>query len=231
MGVRFNSGPIIPGGTLLVKNERSFYSVVMPKVSDEHRAARREQILDAAMARFSVNGFQATGMADVIATAGLSAGAVYRYFKSKDELVEAIVERVLVPFTARFDEVLANEPDPDLADAVRLGVETIDGLTRTGPVNVGRVAVQAFAESLRNERVQRVVTDTYVIICGYFVEAARRAQEAGSLPDDSDPEQVGSALYSLMVGFLLQRVVLGPVESESYTVAVRQLLGTRTAIA
>ncbi|MGH3359366.1 MAG: TetR family transcriptional regulator, partial [Nocardioidaceae bacterium] len=61
-----------------VKNDRSFYARGMPKVSDAHRAARREQILDAAMSRFAVNGFQATGMADVIATAGLSAGAVYR---------------------------------------------------------------------------------------------------------------------------------------------------------
>ena len=52
----------------------------MPKVSDAHRAARRRQILDAARRRFVRNGFHATSMQDIFAEAGLSAGAVYRYF-------------------------------------------------------------------------------------------------------------------------------------------------------
>ena len=57
----------------------------MPRVSDEHLAARRQQILDAARACFLRNGFHATSMQDVIGEAGLSVGAVYRYFKSKNE--------------------------------------------------------------------------------------------------------------------------------------------------
>jgi AcrR family transcriptional regulator len=62
----------------------------MPRVTDAHLTARRDQIIDAATLRFAANGFRATGMADIIAASGLSAGAVYRYFRSKDELVEAI---------------------------------------------------------------------------------------------------------------------------------------------
>ena len=49
----------------------------MPKVSEQHREARRDQIVDAALRCFSRKGFQRTSMADIIAESGLSAGAIY----------------------------------------------------------------------------------------------------------------------------------------------------------
>lgn len=63
----------------------------MPKVSASHLAARREQIVEAARALFAERGFSRTTMADVVAASGLSTGAVYHYFPSKDELVLAAV--------------------------------------------------------------------------------------------------------------------------------------------
>lgn len=198
----------------------------MPKVSDAHRAARREQILDAAMSRFAVNGFHATGMADVIATAGLSAGAVYSYFRSKDELVAAIVERVLVPASRRFEAVLADDPVPDLAHAVRIGVETLEEVAESRPVDIGRMALHAWGEALLDERVHTIAVGAYATVRGYFVEMARRARDGGSLPPDSDPEHVGSALYSLMAGFLMQRSLFGDVDSTTYAAAVRALFGS-----
>lgn len=197
----------------------------MPKVSDEHRAARREQIIDAAMARFEVNGFQATGMADVIAATGMSAGAVYSYFRSKDELIEAIADRVLGRVATRFDEVLSENPDLEPHDAVRLAVGMLEELSTTGPVDVSRIAVQAWAEALRSERVAVVAAGAYTTIRGYFVEVCRRAQAAGSLPADADPQALGSALYSFAAGYVLQRNLLGDVEADAYTAAVRVLLG------
>jgi TetR/AcrR family transcriptional regulator, transcriptional repressor of aconitase len=63
----------------------------MPKVSDSHVAARREQIIQAAKALFAERGFARTTMADVVTASGLSMGAVYHYFPSKSELVLAAV--------------------------------------------------------------------------------------------------------------------------------------------
>lgn len=63
----------------------------MPKVSASHLAARREQIIEAAKSLFAERGFSRTTMADVVAASGLSTGAVYHYFSSKDELVLAAV--------------------------------------------------------------------------------------------------------------------------------------------
>jgi AcrR family transcriptional regulator len=62
----------------------------MPKISDAKRDARRRQILDAALACFSEAGFHQTGMADIVRRSGLSRGAVYLYFSSKDDIIEAL---------------------------------------------------------------------------------------------------------------------------------------------
>ena len=84
-----------PIGTF-VKNEYSVYYGKMPKVTAAHRESRREQILLAAWKCFSSNGFHSTSMADVIREAGLSAGAVYLYFRSKDDIIVAVATQVCV---------------------------------------------------------------------------------------------------------------------------------------
>jgi AcrR family transcriptional regulator len=201
----------------------------MPRVSEAHLTARRDQILDAATARFAANGFQATGMADIIAASELSAGAVYRYFRSKDELIEAIVDRVLGRAAERFEQLLAEGHTPDPAEAVATAVDLISAIGGAGPVDMTRVAVQAWAEALRNPGVATVAGNAYRTMRSYFIEISRRAQQAGRLPAGADPILLGAALFSLVLGFLLQRLLLGDVEPESYVAAVGVLVSGQAA--
>ena len=61
----------------------------MPKVSDRYLEERRQQILGAAVACFARQGFHRTTMKDIYSECGLSPGAVYDYFKSKDDIIVA----------------------------------------------------------------------------------------------------------------------------------------------
>ncbi len=65
----------------------------MPKVNQAHLDARRKQIVDAARTRFTSHGFAGTSMADIVSESGLSTGAIYRYFASKEEIVIAVCEQ------------------------------------------------------------------------------------------------------------------------------------------
>lgn len=58
---------------------------------------RPDEILDAALRLFTERGFGTTKVGDVAAAAGLSKGAVYLYFPSKEALLEAIVHRAVGP--------------------------------------------------------------------------------------------------------------------------------------
>lgn len=67
----------------------------MPKVSDEHRAAQRQRIQDAAITAIQRKGLASTTMSDIIKESGLSAGAIYGYYAGKDELIRDIATSVV----------------------------------------------------------------------------------------------------------------------------------------
>jgi len=63
----------------------------MPKLSKDALDARREEILKAAIRCFARRGIQATTMRDILNEVGLSTGAVYNYFRSKEDIIAAVV--------------------------------------------------------------------------------------------------------------------------------------------
>lgn len=69
----------------------------MPKVTEQHRESRRREIIAAAVRCFARDGFHVTSMSDIIAESGLSAGAIYGYFGSKKELVQAAAAEIYDP--------------------------------------------------------------------------------------------------------------------------------------
>ena len=63
--------------------------------------ARPDEILDAALAVFTEKGFDAARVDDIATRAGLSKGAVYLYFDSKDALLKGLIEREVAPAAHR----------------------------------------------------------------------------------------------------------------------------------
>ncbi|MGH3356319.1 MAG: TetR/AcrR family transcriptional regulator, partial [Nocardioidaceae bacterium] len=116
----------------------------MPKVTPEHRAARREQILHAAWRCVAREGFHKTTMADVIAESRLSAGAVYGYFKSKDEILQAIADRSIGTVDELFHELLADDRAPHPADVLQAALEQLLKVADQGDTDLTLVAVQAW---------------------------------------------------------------------------------------
>jgi AcrR family transcriptional regulator len=82
----------------------------MPRLKPDTQRARREHILDAAEQCFARAGFHATSMQDICREAGVSPGALYVYFASKEALIAGIAERDRLLFQTRFAE-LANATD------------------------------------------------------------------------------------------------------------------------
>jgi AcrR family transcriptional regulator len=65
----------------------------MPKVSDEHKQARREQILAGAQRAFARHGYEGATVARLEQETGLSRGAIFSYFENKEGLFVALVQR------------------------------------------------------------------------------------------------------------------------------------------
>ena len=65
----------------------------MPKVSEEHKTRRREEILEAAQRVFARHGFEGATVTRLEEETGLSRGAIFSYFENKDDLFIAVVAR------------------------------------------------------------------------------------------------------------------------------------------
>jgi TetR/AcrR family fatty acid metabolism transcriptional regulator len=76
------------------------------------RADKRELILKAAVRTFASRGFFGAQVADVARAAGVAAGTVYLYFRSKDDLLVSIFERTMQEAIAEGTEAVANAGSP-----------------------------------------------------------------------------------------------------------------------
>jgi AcrR family transcriptional regulator len=194
-------------------------------VTEEYLAARRHQILDAARRCFERAGFHRTSMQDILAEAGLSAGAVYRYFPSKTEIVRAIADETISGVLDRAGAAVRADPPPPLTDLVGALITAAE--RQLEPDGVLRMAIQVWGESVHNPELATAVADTYRRVRSVFIDYARRARDAGMLPAASDPEEVGRALFGLVPGYIMQRALLGDVDRDGYLRGLTTLLGPR----
>jgi AcrR family transcriptional regulator len=107
----------------------------MPKIAEETRASRRDQITAAALACFARKGYHATTMADVAAQAGVSKGTPYLYFGSKEALFIALHEQW----------------DCGLADRVNAAIAALPEAGRRSPRQVLHAVAAAVAAHVMEE--------------------------------------------------------------------------------
>ncbi len=75
---------------------------------------RKQEILDAAERLFEVKGFEGTSISNILEETGIARGTLYYHFKSKEELLDAVIERMLERMTARAGEIVSRKEIPVL---------------------------------------------------------------------------------------------------------------------
>jgi AcrR family transcriptional regulator len=206
----------------VVKNGHSFYFGIMPRVSEEHLERRRQQILDAAQLCFARKGFHETSMQDVFAESGMSAGAVYRYFKSKNDIVAALATSTTTALRAKMAETIHRDPLPTPAELVTVLAQEM--VSHTGPTGPLRLAPQAWALALTDPDAAVYVSESILGIRTHWYEYCERMRDAGWLAADADIHAVATAIMGLLPGFMLQHLIVGDITPEILARGVRTLL-------
>ncbi len=194
----------------------------MARVSQEHLDARRRQILDAARRCFVRNGFHATSMQDVLREADLSAGAVYRYFESKDEIIAAIASNTLAAITGAVEEVLDTDAPPPLDEALGRLLATLERLD--DEQDIAKVALQAWAEAVRAPAVAARVEQTFAGVTSSLVRLVKAYQERGQITSDVPAKHVAALLAALLQGFVIRHAVLGDIDAKTFRRGLRALV-------
>lgn len=204
----------------------------MPRISPERREAKRGEIIAAARRCFSRDGFHQTSMPEIAAEAGVSAGAPYRYFASKEEVILAIAGdafQLIFEPVRRLAEATAA---PTVADLVAASLATIEQDTVTdaagGVVPVEellRCVVQTWSEILRSEEVRGGAAEGFEGVRRSIAEALGRGQAAGAMPKNVDTDLAARTVMGLLHGLLLQRVAFGIADTKGLAEGVRAVLG------
>jgi AcrR family transcriptional regulator len=197
----------------------------MPRVSQAHLDARRRQILDAARRCFVRNGFHATSMQDVLAEANLSAGAVYRYFRGKDEIIAAIAGEAVAEVAGALDTAFgADDPPPldEVLGAAFLAIERVDA-----EQGFARLALQVWGEAVRSPALAEMIRGEVRRVRDALARLVRVYQDRGLMAADAPAEQVAQVLVGLLPGFVFQHALLGDADPAAFRVGLRTLLTTR----
>ncbi len=94
---------------------------------EEIRERSKEKILDAATELFSENGYNATSISDIAKKAGISKGLVYNYFKSKEDLLDAIIFKSFEEFDRLYD-ILSSDTENPLEGLYKVLEETMNSV-------------------------------------------------------------------------------------------------------
>ncbi|BBZ25803.1 hypothetical protein MMAD_00980 [Mycolicibacterium madagascariense] len=186
----------------------------MPKVTSEYRAERRAHIMAAARRCFVRDGFHASSMQDLVAEAGISSGAVYRYFASKDEVIEAIAAENLDQVVAVLAQAIGEGASPQAALTAVLEFVT----TRHREDGFAAIAVLVWSEALRNpplaDHLREAITSALATLSG-DPHAAPDGGAHGTRTDDTahhEPTAMAEVLLCVLPGYLM-RLALGGAEA------------------
>jgi AcrR family transcriptional regulator len=193
----------------------------MPKVSQQYWDARRERVLAAARRCFVRKGFHATSMQDLFTESGLSSGAVYRYFPSKDEMVVAIAQDNLRGIIAMIHDVAGQQPDRPVGDVLADVFEVIRAKHAEG--GLASLALLVWAEAAHTPALATQFGALIGQLRHDLAAIVAAQQQRGQLPSGVAPAALAGVLLATIPGYILQLALNGPADVQDLPAAARAL--------
>ena len=176
----------------------------MPRLRPERKEERRAQIVAAARTCFARSGFHKATLQDVFAEAGLSAGCVYNYFRSKDELMLAIAEERHEDERRLIAEL--SEMDDPVAALRQIAKTFADQYLKDDGLDKRRIALQTWSEAQINPFILSSVRAGMDGPRAQLAHLIRRGQTAERLTSRHDADAIAHTIIALFHGSMLQKL-------------------------
>lgn len=165
----------------------------MRKVDPEKHELKRQQILAAAETCFARKGFHGATVAEIRAASGMSAGHLYHYFASKEEIVQEMAESRLKGALDAMEQLLSR-PDPFAAFLDQF----CQPLANTD-VKMGGLMLELLAEAGRSPVIATMIREQGARARGLLSALIVRGQADKKVDADLDPELTASILIAIVV--------------------------------
>ncbi len=197
----------------------------MPKVTKEHLEARRRQVLEAAAECFIEKGFKKTSMRDICRAAKLSPGAVYNYFASKDEIIEAIAQSS----QEQNVEIIASAAEDDNP---LWGVAKVFFSMARDPACIRStgLSLELFAESPVNPQIARSLRENINASIAKLAEFVKSEQKRGMINNDLDSETIAQVFMVLFWGLNILIFIDLKVNIDEFSSVFEAILNGRFSV-
>jgi AcrR family transcriptional regulator len=196
----------------------------LPKMSDAYLEARRKAILDAATAVFVRKGIPTATMADIAEQAGLTAGAIYRYYKSKDELADACLGEVASAITQQWLEPPSEERAE--LDFARLARATFALLGTPAVATSTVMHLESVLNAVRDRDASQLAAsvEEQRKICEGVARYISAGQARGEISATADAFVLAEALYMFYQGACLALLLNPQINVLAHLEQIVQLL-------
>lgn len=163
------------------------------KVDPVKHEQKRGEIIDAALACFTRDGFRGASTTDICSEAGISPGHLYHYFPSKEAIIETMIDRSLARATQRFEKILAAH------DVIQALLDDIEETSlRFRPAQV--LTLDGLAEAARNPEFAKIMDRHTLEFRRMWADFLRQAQSQGRVDPELDPDATADILIAIIDG-------------------------------
>jgi AcrR family transcriptional regulator len=186
----------------------------MPKLSEDQMVGRRKQIMHAALVCAARKGFHQTSMRDICKEVGMSIGAVYNYYKSKEEILAAITKEGRQAKKSMMERIKesknAKESFRELFSYIFLAYKN-DSFSTYGVIDL-----ETYCEATRNEEIRRIMLEEYDSLVNPLEEIIRKWQKGKEIRGDIDPFYLSNYLIALSIGIKIHLLVQPELTVEGF---------------
>jgi AcrR family transcriptional regulator len=203
-----------------MQNERSLLSSqrqearLMPRLSPVRLQARKDQILQSALACFARKGVHPTTMRDICKEAGLSLGGVYAHFKGKQEIVEEVF-KFWARSSADFFADSKATPDP-AADAQALARKAFASFEEGDRERQLRISLTMDGEAAIDPAIRELRRRQNDLALGLFRTRLDAVKAAGQLGEELDTEVVARIWLALYEGLRVQLILQPDLDVDAF---------------
>ncbi len=179
-----------------------------PLLPDRYLDARRADILEASKRVFVQKGFAAATMHDIAEEAGVSAGNIYRYFASKEDLIRAVTVECERDYATLFEGNGQAVTSP-MALLEQAGHEEWHAIREPGGRDRAVLNLESTLVGSRNAEVGTAIAEAMRSTHGLLVRLVAAAQERGEIADGVDPAALAMFLVAATHGVQVLTLQLG----------------------
>lgn len=180
----------------------------VPKLKPEELESRHREIVDAARRCFLRNGFHQTTTDDICHEASITPGGLYHYFRSKEDVIAAVIKASAREAVQRLSE-LADDA-ANTRSSIRALAGTFSDTMRDSEIDgFTRLDVDVWAESLRNENLAAITKESWAVRRDWLRELIANAIDEGVYAPEVDPNGLANLIMSIWIGLRMGRLLWG----------------------